>query len=142
MNFCGVHKHTLDAKNRLSIPAPFRAGLGESFVVFSIPGNDKCLFCLSQDGWADFIAKSRDKTDDVMTRKLQRRLAAGGLMAALDKQGRITLTQEQVDKAFLKKDVLIVGIDNRVEIWDPELFQADVDEVEDSDFDDYGLALG
>lgn len=113
MAFYGNHKHTLDAKNRLFIPAKFREGLGESFILYS-PKDQNCLYAYNEADWDD-ISKEVIETGDL---DMQRYFFDDALSVEPDKQGRITIKAEFCKRVGLKKEVIVAGVGKRVEIWD------------------------
>lgn len=117
--FYGEYQHTVDLKGRVIVPSKLREGLGEKFYVTK--GFDKCLFVFSAEGWANFqesIRKLPMSSKD--SREVSRFFFAGASESIVDKQGRILLPQNLRDYADLQKDVYIVGVATRVEIWDKE----------------------
>ena len=116
MQVIGTHRHTLDAKNRLSMPAQFRDELGEYFYVVKAP--DECLFVYDQEGWDRLTEQIRLKSATRGDRNNQRFAYVGADRLSLDKNGRFVISQEFIDYAGLKKDVVVFGCDNRIEIWD------------------------
>lgn len=114
--FMGEYNHTLDAKGRLIIPAPFRENLGEQFV--ATRGLDRCIFVYPRPEW--YILEERLKSLP-LTRKEARIFArfffSGATECDFDKQGRIFLPANLRKYAELNKDTVIIGVSNRVEIW-------------------------
>ena len=119
--FTGEHYHTLDTKNRVSMPAKLREELGESFMIApSIRGN--CIKVYSLDEWDAFlepILKSPRKTSEATLRYLHRTAAK----VTPDTQGRVLLTQGLVDHAAITKDAVIVGCGSYIEIWSKENYE-------------------
>ncbi|MBR5236079.1 MAG: division/cell wall cluster transcriptional repressor MraZ [Clostridia bacterium] len=114
--FIGEYQHTLDAKGRMFVPSRFRDDLGDVFIVTL--GLDNCLFVFPQDEFDRLKAK----LDAVsITNKDARRFArfffARACECEMDKQGRIILPGNLREYAGLVKDVTVVGVSNRVEIW-------------------------
>lgn len=116
MLFQGDFKHTIDAKNRIFMPARFREALGESFIVYPAP--DGCLFVFTNEKWETIANQIKGQSSTKEERKRQRRAFYGVLTVEPDKQGRITLSPFLVEHAGLKKDVMIFGMTDRIEIWD------------------------
>ena len=115
--FMGEYNHTVDPKGRLIIPAKFREQLGDEFVVTK--GLDGCLFVFPQNEWESFQGKL--KTLPLINkdaRKFSRFFMAGAAPCEMDKQGRILLPPVLREYADLQKDVVLVGVLSRVEIWD------------------------
>jgi len=114
--FMGEYLHSIDAKGRMRMPAKFRDDLGEKFVVTK--GTGKCLFVFTTEEWQIFSQKLR--TLPLTDRNVQafvRMLYAGASELELDAQCRILLPQNLREYAELEKDVYVIGVANRVEIW-------------------------
>ncbi len=115
----GEFHHSIDDKGRLIIPSKFRYDLGEKFIVTR--GLDKCLFVYSEKEWNKVIAKLKNlpftKQD---ARKFMRFFLSGATECEFDKQGRINITSPLVSYADLKKDCVIIGVNDRLEIWSKE----------------------
>ena len=115
----GEYTHTLDLKGRIIIPSKFREDLGESFIVTK--GLDGCLFAYSKDEWKKFELKLKTlPMTNEATRNFIRFFFSGATECELDKQGRITLPQNLREYASLTKDICIIGVSSRVEIWNKE----------------------
>lgn len=115
----GEYNHSLDAKGRVSVPSKLRLDLGESFIVTK--GLDNCLFAYSKDEWATFEAKLKAlPLTNTNARNFVRFFFSGATECEIDKQGRINIPQNLRDYASVTKDVTIVGVGTRVEIWDRE----------------------
>lgn len=115
--FMGEYSHSIDPKGRLIIPAKLREELGDNFVVTK--GLDGCLFAYPQEEWQNIEKRFREvplTTKDA--RKFSRFFFAGAAQMELDKQGRILLPATLRNFAGLEKDVVLVGVLDRVEIWD------------------------
>ena len=131
--FMGEYSHSVDTKGRLIMPAKFREQLGTEFVVTK--GLDCCLYVYSQTEWRiieeNFHSKPRVSANE---RKFSRFFFGGAASMELDSQGRILLPTSLRSYAQFKKDVVLVGVDNKIEIWDKELYEKansyeDMDEV-------------
>ena len=119
----GEYNHTLDEKGRVSMPAKFRDDLGSTFIVTK--GLDNCLFVYSKKEWETFEEKLKTlPLTNPNARNFIRFFFAGATECELDKQGRINIPQNLRDYALLKKDVYIVGVATRVEIWNKEKWQS------------------
>ncbi len=117
--FIGEYAHSIDVKGRLIMPAKFREELGITFIVTK--GLDGCLFVYSKNEWAQFEEKLKSlpfTSKDART--FIRFFFAGAIECEVDKQGRILISQNLRDYANLSKDVVIIGVSNRIEIWDKE----------------------
>ncbi|MBQ6814575.1 MAG: division/cell wall cluster transcriptional repressor MraZ [Lachnospiraceae bacterium] len=127
--FMSEYSHSIDAKGRVIVPAKFRDGLGDSFVVTK--GLDGCLFAFPSEEWASFEEKLKSlPMANKDARKFVRFFLAGATLAEVDKQGRILLPSVLRESAALEKDVVLVGVGNRVEIWDKKRWE------ESTSFDD------
>ena len=114
--FMGEYNHTIDAKGRMIVPSKFREQLGNEFVVTK--GLDGCLFVYPNEEWHNIEEKFRNvplTTKDA--RKFSRFFFAGAATCELDKQGRILIPPVLREFADLQKDVVSVGVLNRIEIW-------------------------
>lgn len=117
--FMGEYQHTIDAKGRLIIPAKFREGLGEHFVVTK--GLDHCLFVYPQSEWKVFEQKLKQlPLTSIDARKFVRFFFSGAVECDLDNQCRIMLPTNLRTYADLKKDIVSIGVNNRVEIWNKQ----------------------
>lgn len=119
--FIGEYTHTIDEKGRLIMPSKFREELGLNFIVTK--GLDGCLFVYSKTEWTNLEEKlktlpftSRD------ARAFNRFLFAGAIECEIDKQGRILISQTLRDSAKLTKDVIIIGVGTRLEIWSKDVW--------------------
>lgn len=131
--FMGEYSHTIDAKGRLIIPSRFREKLGDEFVVTK--GLDGCLFVFANPEWHAFEEKLKElPLTNKDARKFTRFFLAGATSAEVDKQGRILLPAVLREFAALEKDVLLVGVGSRIEIWGREKWEDntvfdDMDEI-------------
>lgn len=131
----GQYNHNVDDKGRLSVPAKFREELGMSFIVTK--GLDNCLFAYSKEEWTKFEEKLKSlPLTNPNARNFIRFFFAGATECEIDKQGRINLPQSLRDYAGLTKEVSVIGVLTRVEIWDKERWNnytspenMDVDEI-------------
>ncbi len=120
--FMSEYNHTIDAKGRLIIPAKFRESLGEEFVVSK--GMDGCLFVYANEDWNAFEQKLTSlPLINKEARQFARFFLAGAAQVELDKQGRILLPATLRAFAGLDKDVVLVGVGSRVEIWSKDKWE-------------------
>lgn len=123
--FYGEFEHSIDRKGRLILPAKFREVAKNQFVekFFVTRGLDKCLFMFSEEEWRSQENKFKTMSfTKQQSRTFNRLLFSGACEVAFDKQGRILLPQYLKDFADIKKDVMIVGVSNRIEIWAIDLW--------------------
>ncbi len=119
----GEYNHTIDAKGRLIIPAKFREGLGDTFIITK--GLDGCLTAYDLEAWKKLEEGLRSLPGTLKeARALSRFFLAGATEAELDKQGRALLPAPLREHAGLIKDVVLVGVGDKVEIWSAEKWQA------------------
>lgn len=115
--FIGEYAHTIDPKKRLALPSKFRGELGSKVVVTR--GLDNCLFVYPMKVWEDIATKLGTlPVGEASTRSFIRMMLAGAADVDVDSQGRILLPEYLKADGDLKKDVTIVGLFNRLEIWD------------------------
>lgn len=142
--FMGEYNHTIDAKSRLIIPSKFREILGEEFVVTK--GLDGCLFVFDSTEWTAFEEKLRKlpSLTNPDVRKFVRFFMAGATAVDLDKQGRILIPNSLKDFAGLDKDVVLIGVGSRMEIWSKERYEGTVtyDDMEEVALHLSDLGLG
>lgn len=121
--FLGEHQHALDTKGRITIPAKFRDKLGERFV--ATKGLDNCIFLYPVDEWQEIENKLRSlplTRSDV--RSFVRFFFSGASEMEMDKQGRIVLPLNLREYAGVDKDLFIIGVGPRIEIWSDEKWAA------------------
>lgn len=120
--FMGEYQHSIDSKGRVIVPARFRDELGESFI--ATKGLDHSLFVYPQNEWQEMEEKLRllpfTRAD---ARAFARLFFSGAVECGLDKQGRILLPQVLRDHAKISKEVIIIGVSTRVEIWAKEVWE-------------------
>lgn len=118
----GEYNHTIDTKGRLIIPSKFREALGEEFVVTK--GLDGCLFVYDNKEWAAFEEKLKSlPLTNKDARQFVRFFLAGAAIAEVDKQGRILVPSVLREFAGLEKEVVLIGVASRVEIWSKERWE-------------------
>jgi MraZ protein len=124
--FYGEYSHTLDRKGRLIIPSKFREALKEAYAekLYVTRGLDKCLFIFAEEEWksqeSKFKAMSFTKSQH---RQFNRMFFSGAAELIPDKQGRILLPSYLKEFADIKKDIVLVGVSSRIEIWSKQLWQ-------------------
>ena len=125
----GEYYHNLDAKGRVSIPSKFRDDLGGTFVLSK--GLDNCLYAYSVKEWEGFqnellAIRGAD------AQRVRRFFFSGASECEIDAQGRVVLPPAFREYAGLKKELVIIGVSNRAEIWDKEKWEG---YISDSSFD-------
>ncbi|MDL2288632.1 division/cell wall cluster transcriptional repressor MraZ [Oscillospiraceae bacterium OttesenSCG-928-F05] len=116
----GDYRHTIDVKGRLSIPAKLREELGDVFYVTI--GLDNCLFAYASEDWR-VIEEKIAAMPMSKAKSFQRIFFANAARCELDSQGRILIPQRLRSYAGLEKNVTILGVSNRAEIWDAERWE-------------------
>lgn len=114
--FIGEYKHNSDKKGRINVPAKFRDELGETF--YLTKGLDNSLFCFPENEWKVFEDKLKGlPITNKNARAFVRLFFAGATACSLDNQGRILIPQLLREHARIEKEVMIIGVGTRVEIW-------------------------
>jgi len=115
--FIGEYSHNIDPKKRLAIPVKFRADFGGKAVVTR--GLDKCLFIYPMKTWEELSGKLGSlPMGESGTRSFVRLMLAGAVDTDIDKMGRVLIPDYLKEYAGLKKEVVIAGLYNRLEVWD------------------------
>ena len=124
--FYGEHEHAIDKKGRLIIPSRFRESLKEYDIekLYVTRGLDRCLFLFTENEWKSQESKFKSiPFTRSEARKFNRLYFSGAVQIECDKQGRILLPKYLKDYAGIKKDVMIIGVSNRIEIWPKEAWE-------------------
>ena len=117
--FIGEYQHSLDSKNRVIMPARFREKLGDNFVMTK--GLDNCLFIYTQDEWDKVEEKLKNlPLSNKDGRAFVRFFFSGASEGETDKQGRALIPSTLKEYAKIEKDVVIIGVSTRIEIWSVE----------------------
>ena len=129
--FMGEYQHNIDVKGRMIVPAKFREGLGESFVLTR--GLDKCLFAYPMGEWKILEEKLKKlpltKRD---ARSFTRFFFSGAVECEVDKQGRINIPQTLRNYSKLEKECVVIGVSSRIEVWSKEIWEDYFTESEES----------
>ena len=127
----GEFHHNIDEKSRLIVPSKFRMELGERVVITK--GLDKCLFVYSENEWNKIMQKvSNLQFTKKNVRAFERSFIGGASLIEFDKQGRINITSPLVHYANITKECVIIGVNERLEIWSKEAFDEFMDANEDT----------
>jgi len=119
--FYGEYRHTMDDKGRLSLPAKFRSELGERVVVSK--GVDKCLYVWTLKKFEEVSRQLADNPNpQAEFREFRRIFLAGSTDTEVDSHGRILIQGGHREHAGLGRNVVVIGVSNRVEIWDAETY--------------------
>lgn len=118
--FYGEYKHTIDRKGRIILPAKFREAAKNNFIekFFVTRGLDKCLFMFGEEEWKNQENRLKSVSFTKQDARTFNRLYFSGAVEIIpDRQGRILIPQYLNDFANIKREVVIVGVSNRIEIW-------------------------
>ncbi|MCR5033155.1 MAG: division/cell wall cluster transcriptional repressor MraZ [Lachnospiraceae bacterium] len=138
--FKSEYNHTLDPKGRLIVPSKFRDELGDSFVVTK--GLDGCLLIYPNVTWNVFEEKLRALPQTKKeVRTLVRYFLAGAADCEVDKQGRILIPGNLRDFASIEKDVVFVGVGEKIEIWSKEKYEQDISDMPYENMDEIAERL-
>lgn len=120
--FIGEYSHNLDIKGRMAIPAKFRDKLSSGVIITR--GLDQCLFLYPKNEW-EILAEKLTKLplSQANSRAFARLMLAGAMDLTLDIQGRILIPDYLRSYAKLKKQAIVAGLYNRIEIWDAETWK-------------------
>ena len=128
----GEYNHNIDSKCRLILPSKFRTELGDRFIVTK--GFDGCLYGYSVDEWKNIEEKI--KTLPLVTgkdaRNFTRFFFSSAIECEIDSQGRILISQNLREYAMLQKEVVIIGVSSRIEIWSKQKWD-EYNKEQDSD---------
>lgn len=115
--FLGQYQHTVDKKGRMVLPARYRHKLASGCVITK--GQERCLYVFPLDRWEQEVEKYRMlPRTDARARRLTRAFFAGAVHQELDATGRVQLPLRLREYAGLEREVTVIGVEERVEIWD------------------------
>jgi MraZ protein len=125
----GEYEHTLDEKNRLTLPAKFRAAMAGGVVLTR--GLDSCVEAYPSADWTALVEERLAGLNPLSreSRVLERFYYSGAVEAQPDKQGRVMLPPALIDHAKLGREVVVAGMRGRIEIWDRAAWRAQIKEV-------------
>ena len=128
----GEHEHTIDDKNRLTLPAKFRQDFADGIVLTR--GLDGCLFAYRRADWERIVETRLTQLDQLSKegRRLHRHFFSGAAEAELDKQGRVMVPAALIEHAKLGREVVVAGVHDRLEIWDRAAWRDELKQVEGS----------
>ncbi len=138
--FIGEYKHSLDDKGRIAIPSKFRKALAKGAVVTR--GLDTSLFLFPKEEWDKLAAKLASlPLGQSNSRAFARLMLAGAMDVDMDKQGRVVLPEYLREYAGMKKNLILAGLFNRLELWDEAKWEQYKKKVE-GDADSVAEKLG
>lgn len=129
--FMGEFQHSIDEKGRLIVPAKFREGLGEKFIITR--GLDNCLFVYPLSQWKVLEDKIKElPTSHADTRAFVRMFFSGAVEAEVDKQGRVVVPSHLREHARIERDVYVIGVSTKVEIWSKDSWESYASQAQQS----------
>ncbi|MBN2073383.1 MAG: division/cell wall cluster transcriptional repressor MraZ [Actinobacteria bacterium] len=118
--FLGEYSRTIDKKGRIFIPAKFREELAKGIIITK-GFDEKCLFLFSRESWRRIEEKILSiPVAQRSTQRFSRWFFSSAQMESLDQQGRTRIPHNLIEFAELKKDVVLVGVSDRAELWSQE----------------------
>ena len=132
--FVGAYARQLDERGRFILPAKIREKLSGTVYITKAP-LEKCLNLYTEEEWEEISQKLHQLPSgiDVNAAKFIRKLFSKALICELDKQGRIPLSADLIKDADLKKDIMLIGANSKLEIWDADLWNKMSEEDDDTD---------
>ena len=127
--FMGEYHQKIDEKGRLTIPAKLRTELGDNFIVTR--GLDGCLFIYRKETWEQIINNYQNLPNIKEARNFMRFFLSGATNLEFDKQGRINILSPLIKYAELKKETVIIGVGDRLEIWSNDKWNNFINENEE-----------
>lgn len=129
--FMGTYQNSIDAKNRMIVPAKFREELGYK-VVLTL-GIDNCIYLYPKDKWEEFLEKlSKLPISDPAARRFSRNFTGNAEECEVDRQGRLTLPAFLREKVNIVKELTTIGCMDKIEIWSRQEYEGD-DELQMTD---------
>ena len=126
--FIGEYEHSVDVKGRVIMPVKLREDIGETFILTK--GLDGCLFAYSQTEWTNFEEKLKTlPLTNKNAREFVRFFLSGAIECEIDKQGRFLIPSNLRDYAKLDKEIVILGVGTRIEIWNKQTWQKDTENI-------------
>jgi len=128
----GEYEHTIDDKNRLTLPAKFRREFEDGIVITR--GIEDCLHAYTQEGWEKLVSSTLATFHPLSKqgRRMQRHFYAAAADAVPDRQGRVSIPPALLEHAKLGRDVVVAGVNDHLEIWDRDAWRRELTEVEGS----------
>lgn len=121
--FIGEYQHAIDPKNRIIVPSKFREGLGSTFIMTK--GLDGCLYGYTLEEWNKLEEKLKQlPLTNKDARAFSRFFFSGATEIEIDKQGRALIPQNLIDYAIIIKEIVTIGVSNRIEIWSKEKWES------------------
>ena len=118
----GRYEHTIDAKNRVFIPAKYKDTLGTNFKITYNKFINQCILVYSEEEWQEMQKKVKS-LPSVQYQYFIREIYSNTVDVQLDSQGRLVIPQFLKEKVGLDKNALFLGVESRVEIWEPNVYE-------------------
>jgi len=130
--FLGEYEHTVDDKGRITLPSRFRESFKDGIVLTR--GMDRCLYAYTREQWRALVDSQLASLSPLSPdgRRIQRFFFSGASETELDKQGRLMLPPALSRHARLKRDVVVAGVYDHLEIWDRSAWRTQLREIEGS----------
>jgi MraZ protein len=125
----GRYEHTIDAKNRVFIPAKYKDALGNNFKITYNKLINQCILVYSEEEWQEMQKKVKS-LPSVQYQYFIREICSNTVDVQLDSQGRIVIPQYLKEKVGLTKNALFLGVGNHAEIWAPDVLEQKNSEVD------------
>ncbi len=125
----GRYEHTIDAKNRVFIPAKYKDALGTNFKITYNKLLSPCILVYSEEEWQEMQKKIKN-LPSFQCQYFVREICSNTVDVQLDSQGRIVIPQYLKDKVGLEKNALFLGVGNHAEIWAPDVLEQKNAEVD------------
>lgn len=138
-DFIGTYEYLIDDKGRISLPAKLRKHVPEGMYSFVVTkGHEHCLYLFPEDEWAKRRTELRQRLNPYVKqhRKFQRDFVGGAEEVFMDRQNRISIPQKYLQHANIKKDVLLIGNLDMIELWNPEEYETYNQQFTDQSFED------
>ena len=128
----GEYAHTIDDKNRVTLPARFRPAFSEGVVLTR--GYEGCVEAYPPRDWSERVERRLDALDPLSAeaRAVRRYTFSGASAEELDKQGRVTIPAALIRHAKLDREVVVAGVNDHLEIWDRSAWRAQLADLEGS----------
>lgn len=121
----GSFPYTVDGKGRLNIPADFRRELPGSASFVLVPGLDRCIFIFPEEEWEQIDQRLQTLSfSNTKERLFQRVIYGQAARRRCDDQGRVAVPAKLLEHAGITRDAVVLGVSNRLEVWNPETYQA------------------
>jgi MraZ protein len=140
-SFTGEFRHSIDAKGRLIVPSRLRPNLDNDEVVLT-RWLENCIALWSSAGWEEIEARLREQgSSSAAARAFVRSVASSAYRDQIDKQGRISVPQHLRELAGIDRDVVVIGALNRAEIWSPDRWNEQQEQVEEGRLEELAQEL-